>query len=42
VAEPIKRMIINHAPAPIAKAMGNCNCNKRKEFLNRIIPFEGQ
>jgi hypothetical protein len=40
-AEPIKRAIINHAPAKIANVMRNCNCGKRRDILNKVIPFEG-
>jgi hypothetical protein len=41
VAEPIKRTIIKHGPRTLANklATGNCGCNKRKEMLNRMVPF---
>jgi hypothetical protein len=39
VAEPVKRTIINHAPKVVAEMLRNCNCNKRKEVLNKLIPF---
>ena len=39
VAEPIKTAIINHAPTRISNMMKNCNCNKRKVFLNKILPL---
>lgn len=39
VAEPIKKAIIKHMPPRIAELMKNCNCDKRKELLNKLIPF---
>lgn len=39
VAEPIKQMIIRHGPAPIARLVENCNCDKRIKSLNELVPF---
>lgn len=38
VAEPIKHIIIKHAPEPIAKIMENCNCSERRAKLNQLFP----
>ena len=37
VAEPIKRTIIKHSPSRVKTILENCNCEKRKEWLNRHV-----
>lgn len=39
VAEPIKQVIIDHGPSKVSEAMKNCNCQQRREALNRLMPF---
>lgn len=39
VADPIKQIIVRHGPAPIVRLMENCNCAKRKQILNELVPF---
>lgn len=39
VAEPIKKALVNALPSDLGKVIANCNCEKRKEFLNKLIPF---
>lgn len=38
-AEPIKKAIIKHAPKQISEMIKNCNCQKRREMLNKILPL---
>ena len=40
VAEPIKNAINAIAPEIIQRMLNNCGCNKRREALNRMLPFK--
>jgi hypothetical protein len=39
VAEPIKQAIIRHGPEVVANYMRNCNCEKRRQYLNQLMHF---
>ena len=39
VAEPIKKVLIEHLPKSFANVVRNCNCNKRREKLNELVEF---
>lgn len=39
VAVPIKQLIIDYAPESISNYVKTCNCQKRKETLNRLFPL---
>lgn len=34
IAEPIKNTIIKYGPSVLSNYIKNCNCEKRKEWLN--------
>jgi hypothetical protein len=38
VAEPIKQAGIKYGSKWIKNRLENCNCHKRKEFLNNLLP----
>jgi hypothetical protein len=38
VAEPIKKSL----PQGIRKYLSNCGCEKRQEWLNKLIPFKAK
>lgn len=40
VAEPIKRTLMQHSPEIVQKMLANCNCNKRREALNKLLHFD--
>lgn len=39
VAEPIKRKLQHLLPENIATMLNNCGCQKRREMMNKLIPF---
>ena len=39
VAEPIKEALIRVLPTNMSNALKNCNCSKRREMLNSLMPF---
>lgn len=39
VAEPIKTALISVLPDEIANKLRNCNCAKRRQALNDMMPF---
>lgn len=39
VAEPIKEGIMQVAPERLKEWVRNCNCNKRREWLNTNFPI---
>lgn len=39
IAEPVKQVMLKHGPDQFVEYLKNCNCDKRKEFLNKLVPF---
>lgn len=39
VAEPVKKIVMKLGPQTVKQMLANCNCDKRREMLNRLIPF---
>jgi len=39
VADPVKKVIMKFGPQALKRMLANCNCEKRKAELNRLIPL---